>query len=74
MKIKIFFNYKDFEKIDELREIFTKIAQKDPTFTFEFGDRYVLIDAETKDLAHKRALWLTHKVIYLQKHNYKIVE
>ena len=73
MKIKIYLNYKDFEKLEELKEILNKIAQKDETFIFEFGDRYVLIDATNKDTAHKRGMWLTRKVDILKNHMYKII-
>ena len=73
MKIKIYLNYKDFEKLEELKEVLQKINNKDSTFTFQFGDRYVLIDATDKDIAHKRGIWLTKKIDILKNHIYKII-
>ena len=74
MKIRIYLNYKDLEKIKELKEILGDINRRDSTFKFQIGDRYILIDAETKDIAHRRALWMVHKIPALLNHPYKVVD
>jgi len=59
---------------EKVREKLEKIAEKDETFKFEIKGGILKVISEDKDTAHKRGLWLKHKIEELKDCGYEVVK
>lgn len=47
---------------ERVREVCADIAARDPTFTFKVEGGAIYVSALDRDHAHRRGLWLKHRV------------
>lgn len=58
---------------EKIREKLEKIAEKDETFKFEIKNGILRVESSDRNIAHRRGLWLKHKIEELNKCGYEIM-